>query len=411
MITRKGARGRTAAGALLAALLSFAGIAPARAQEAPRDASPDARWQAWLGCWEPVGRLAPVLDGTAPARLVCVVPAPGTSAVDIASVDSGRVVTRERIVAAGEREPVSEGGCTGWRSARWSPDGRRLYLKGESECSGGVRRATSGVFAIAPGGEWLDIRGITAGTNTGVSVLRFREAPVPPELAGQVSAPSLAARTARASASAPPTTAEVAEASKALDARTVEAWLIARGDRFHVDAHQLEQLADAGVPGSVTDVMVALSYPDKFAIAPSRDVALRAEGGAASAYEGTGGATQSVLLDPYGYGYYSPYDLTTYPWLGYSPYGYGYGYGGFGYGWFPGSGPVVIIREPGSATPVEHGRVVNGRGYSRGTQSGSGDRRGASDPGGRTSGSSARGASSGASSGRTSTGRTAKPRP
>ncbi|HEX6536158.1 MAG TPA: hypothetical protein VF041_16300 [Gemmatimonadaceae bacterium] len=410
MITRKGARGRTAAGALLAALLSFVGVGAARAQQAPR-ASVDARWQAWLGCWEPVGRSAPVPDGTARARLVCVVPASGTSAVEIASVDSGRVVTRERIVASGAREPVSEGGCTGWRSARWSPDGQRLYLKGESECTGGVRRATDGVFAIAPGGEWLDIRGITAGTNTGVSVLRYREAPIPAELADRVAEPSLAARTARTSASAPPTTADVVDASKALDARTVEAWLVARGDRFHVDARQLEQLADAGVPGSVTDVMVALSYPQKFAIAPSRDVALRAEGGAASAYEGTGGATQSVVLDPYGYGYYSPYDLMMYPWLGYSPYGYGYGYGGFGYGWFPGGGPVVIIREPGNATPVEHGRVVNGRGYSRGTQAEGDERRGASESPRRTSGSSAHGASSGASSGRTSTGRTAKPRP
>jgi hypothetical protein len=229
-----------------------------------------------------------------------------------------------------------------------------------------------------------------------VRVLRYRAASVPATLAERMSpvlgGRSLALRTAREAAAASLELADVTEASRQLDARAVRALLLARRQDFHVNAKQLEELADAKVPAEVIDAMVALSYPEKFAIAPSSDVVLRPDSG------------QSALLDSYAYPSYGwGYD----PYLGYLPYGYWpYGYG-YGSGWYPGDGPIIITNPSGPRAP--HGKVVNGRGYSRGDDdSADADRRGGADRG---SGSTR--TSSGTSAGRSgeSTGRTAKPRP
>lgn len=412
-IRAKMERALTAPSALLAAVLLAAAAPGALAQGAGEAArSLDAHWLPWLGCWTPVGAAGSLFGGAPHGRVVCVIPDSGRSTVNVATVDSGRVEVLGHIGATGEREPTSESGCAGWRSAHWSPDGRRLYLRSEATCAGGVRRTSTGVFSMAPGGEWLDVRGIAAGQSSGVRVARYRQTDVPAEMAGQLSPVlgerSLAVTTAREAAAAPVTTADVIEASRELDAAAVEAWLVALHQDFEVDAKQLVRLADAGVPDRVIDVMVALSYPKVFAIAPSRDVALRPSE-LPQGYTGVGeGGTQSIVLEPYGY---SPYDLGYYPWLGYGAYGLGYGYGGygFGYGWYPGGGPVVIIQNPGSTTPAPHGRVVNGRGYSRG---GSDQPAGAGSSTRRTSGAGAGGQSGGRSGTTgTSTGRTAKPRP
>ncbi|HEU4643787.1 MAG TPA: hypothetical protein VFS44_15135 [Gemmatimonadaceae bacterium] len=403
-----GATSALAAAAMLAAAASPVMAQGSQGAGATTAAAVDARWQQWLGCWTPAPGGAS-LSSAPRGALVCVLPAAGASAVDIATVDSGRVLSRERIDASGARVPSSESGCTGWRSASWSTDARRVYVRSEYSCAGGVRRTASGLFAIAPGGEWLDVSGIVAGQSNGVRVVRYRQAAVPSVVAEELSPAlgerSLAVTTARSAAAAPVTTADVIDASRSVDAPAVAAWLAALHQDFDVDAKQLVTLANAHVPDRVIDVMVALSYPKVFAIAPSSGVAVREPSatGAGYAEEGT---ARTVVLDPYGYGY-SPYYLDYYPWLGYGAYGLGYGYGyGLGYGWYPG-GPVVVIQKP-SGPPAPHGRVVNGRGYSRG-EDGNG---GASSSPRRTSDGGA-GARAGGSSGggRTSTGRTAKPRP
>jgi hypothetical protein len=336
--------------------------------------------------------------------------------VELASVDSGRVVVRERVDANGERLTSAEGGCKGWKSARWSPDGQQLYLRSDYDCGGGLRRASTGIFAMAPGGVWLDVQGVSARNGGGVRVIRYRSAPAPDdlrdELARVTAERELALSTARTAAAGSVTTTEVVDASHAVDAAVVEAWLIERRQKFAVDAKQLVELADAGVPARVIDAMVALSYPKVFAVAGSSgDIVLRAAGELETDENGRR-MTHSLMMYPYDFGYsfgYSPFGYYYSPY-GYSPYGYGYGYG-----WYPGGGPVVIIRNPGSVTTPEHGKVVNGRGYTRGRRSsddGSSSNRGSVSRRTRdNSPSSNTGASaSPAQSGRQSTGRTAKPR-
>lgn len=401
--------------AAIVVLAASAAIDGARAQAGQTDA----RWQPWLGCWEPVGALDEV-NG----RMLCVLPAEGSSAVDLATVDSGKVLVREPVVANGERVNSDEGGCKGWKSAQWSPDGQQLYLKSDFDCEGGLHRGATGIFAMAPGGVWLDVQGVSAKDGSGVRVIRYRTAQAPDalrdELARVTAERELALSTARTAAAGSVSLQDVIDASRAVDPEVVEAWLIERRQQFAVDSRQLEQLADAKVPAKVIDAMVALSYPKVFAIAGSADVGMRSTEVALQPEESNGRTIYSTMMYPSAFGYYgfglSPFDYYYSPYsYGYSPYGFG-----LGYGWYPSGVPVVIIRNPDVATQ-EHGRVVNGRGYVRGGSGNSGSsrtsvpRRSRGDWPSTSSGSSSGTGSSSvspssSSSGTHSTGRTAKPR-
>src|SRR3954454_11259660 len=95
------------------ALTVIASTGTASAQAPP----PDQRWYPWIGCW------SSSQNGlTGAASRVCVVPAAGASAIDIVSLATGKVVSREKIEANGERRPSERDGCKGWETARWSSD-------------------------------------------------------------------------------------------------------------------------------------------------------------------------------------------------------------------------------------------------------------------------------------------------
>ena len=453
-----------------AAALLVAGSMPARAQTT----ATDARWQAWLGCWAPATRAVPPRSTAATPLYACVVPAAGSSGVDVATVADTEVVTSDRIEATGERRAFAREGCTGWASAQWSPDGDRVYTRSEYSCAGGLQRTVSGLMALDASGDWLDVQSVTTGGKSAVRVLRYRAVEPPASLPAEVAAAlprrGPAASMARTAAAAPITTADVVDATHAVDPAVVEAWLGERGQGFQLNGTRLLALSDAGTPGGVIDVMVALSYPRNFTVgtggvqpAPS---AWPSDGtrGLSGAY----GYGMSGGWDPYGY--YSPYGLD--PWFrsgmafgnpyacgafGYSgiygcPFGYGayglspYGYGGYGYnpygyrpyggvyggynGWMYGGGLVVIQGTSTASQP--HGRVVNGRGYTQGgvtsgtsrdaqprqrpepntSGSGSGSQPRSSGGSSGSSGSSGANSSSGSSSGSSSSGgRTAHPKP
>jgi hypothetical protein len=353
---------------------------------APRAASaqagsPDPRWHAWIGCWT-----AATSRSDAAYRPVCVVPAPGTSAVDVVTITDGRVASREHIEVNGDRRPSERDGCTGWESARWSSDNRHVYLQSEHQCAAGAKRSSSGLIAMSPQGEWLDIVSVTLGQNTGVRVLRHRPISDPASLPEDVRAAlqTVAAsrlQEARTAAVAPLGLADIIEASHQMHSSVVSAWLNDLRQPIAVDAKRLTALADAGVPAPVIDMMVALAYPDAFAVAPSPTTvgALVEE----SARGGGGGFDTFTDFDPFNCGFafslygwggcspfaYSPFGFSAfgfrpYGYLPYSRFGYGpYDFGGGYGGWYASTPTVVVIRPADQAT---HGQVVNGRGYSSG---------------------------------------------
>ncbi|MEO8256373.1 MAG: hypothetical protein ABI868_03420 [Acidobacteriota bacterium] len=402
---------------------------------------PDQRWRPWLGCWSTV-------SGST-AKPVCVVPAAGTSAVDIVIVGDGKIASREHLDANGERRRSERDGCAGWESAQWSSDARRVYLQSEFVCPSGQTRSSSGLIAMSPQGEWLDLVGVTLGDNTGVRVLRHRimgpTPTVPPEITAALegTAPSFRDAAVRNSAGGAVETAQIAEASRQLKPQVVEAWLRESGQEFTVDAKRLKALAAANVPDRIIDVIVALAYPTAFAVRPSSTApglltGDEPRGGA----DGFGFADANTLncaplsfsiygwdtcspfgntsLDmPFGYrmspsGFlYSRYGAGAIDYLGYG----GLGYGAYGGGWYLASQPSVIVLNPGNTGAAQHGQVVNGRGYVEGNTGtstavpiSSGSSSSGSSSGGSSGGSSGSSGATSSTSGAGDGGRTAVPR-
>jgi hypothetical protein len=426
--------------------------------------SADARWMAWTGCWQAVDgpasqpatlaagdvgltTLRAIPSASVPSRpvnpalpLVCVVPAGGASVVHVVTVDSGKVVARDTIDASGQRIAMSREGCTGWRRAAWSSDNRRVYLRSELDCAGGSHRLSTSVLAMSAASEWLDVQGLRVSDNTAVRTRRYRDAGIPSglpadvasALASAVQGRQLALTTARVSVAGQVLPNDIIDATRQLDPLVVQAWLVERGQRFDLDAKQLVALADAGVPGAVTDAMIAVSYPQHFDLQRAPVSSVYAEGlltraDSARIANNYLFSECSLGYDPFwyspcGFGSSALYSYGRYGYRygsGYSPYGYGYGNGYYGNGYYGGYlfyVPVIVDR-----TAVEsHGQAIKGRGYTRGSSSGSsgsagGSRSsgssGSSESSGGGSSSSGSSGSSGSSSGGSSTGRTAHPRP
>ncbi|HEY4303160.1 MAG TPA: hypothetical protein VGM82_01730 [Gemmatimonadaceae bacterium] len=400
----------------------------------------DTRWQAWFGCWQPSGGLA--VTGTKPSG-VCVSPLSAKSAVEVTVIQDGNVVTRDTLDASGVERHVDKQGCVGTESGQWAADNRRIFLHSNLSCGGGLARTGNTIIAMTPSGDWVNVQSLTVGNQTGVRAIHYRDANslnmAPTDVAAAIGNRQLAISAARTEAGAALEVTSVKEAVHLTDTTAVQSWIIERGTKFNLDSRSIVALADAGIPSSITDVMIGVSYPEHFALKPSSGTAGIGDVGGygdagrdAGRYADRSGCAQlnsavarascdrcrtgigyDPMFDDCGLGYrdgYSPY----------SAYGYGYGYYPYGLGYYDGyspyygysSAPVVVVK--GEDQP--HGRVVKGQGYTQRGSSGSGS------SGGSTSTSGGSGASTSTSSGSGGSGgggssssggsaRTAHPRP
>lgn len=385
-------------GGLLAAAL-LVGLAPATlaAQEM------DGRWLPWLGCWE-------AADAGEDAPLLCVRPAPQGEGVEFVTWADGEVTSTEMIVADGLPRDAEREDCGGVEEAGFSDDGHRVYLKSDYVCEGGVQRGASGILAMVNPMEWLDIKAVDGSP----WVLRYRLARASRvQEAGMenlVAPRASAVKAARIAASARLTEDDVIEGAARVDPAAIEALIVERGDPFAVNADMLVRLDEAGVPGSVIDLVVAVSYPDRFAVKagpmPVEEYEAESDLGPRRMMY-MGGAIYDPWYWGFGYGY-NPYGYGYSPYYGYGSYGYGYGGYGYGYGGnYYRPAPVVVTTRPSG------GQMIRGQGATRGG-SGSGSTGGQARPRSGTAGSSGGTRSTGApavrSGGTSSTGRTAKPR-
>ena len=256
-----------------AALIPLAGLvllAVSALPVAARQSTTDPRWLPWIGCWEAL------LDETEgmqaspdePSGLVCVRPSAYGDGVRITAFTADEVVFDRDLFADGTPRRFAEGGCSGWELMRWSRDGKRLFTRSDLECGRGLRRESSGVLTILPGGEWLDVQVVRVGEDHAMRIRRY--GPVADHIvrAEGIEPPGrdlgLAIATARAAAASPLTPEDVAEAARQVDVEVVEAMLLEHGHGFDLDGATLAELADMGVPERITDLMLALTYPDRF---------------------------------------------------------------------------------------------------------------------------------------------------
>jgi hypothetical protein len=358
-----------------------------------------------------------VADDGAPGDILCVVPGSSAAEVRLISVRDGEVVGSTLMQADGVARSVEAGGCSGTETARWSADRRRVLIRTELDC-GGVHRTSSGAIAMVADNEWVDVQVATVGQQHGTRVLRYRAEPdasAPAEVAALLGdARPLVREAARMNAAAPLQVDDILDAAAFLEAPAIQALLVAYGGGFRLDARRLAQLQAAGLPDDVIDVMVALSYPQRFAVRdPYGD---RVD----TTYRQRAYGWEDECYDPVYRRYYYGSECYYMRRWGYGSSRYGYLYSPWGYdpyGWRYGTGPVVVIVRPDDGQPAApRAGVVRGGGYTRGgspsagtaqpRSGGSGSGAGTAQPAS-SSGSAQPAATSGSSG---SSGRTAQPR-
>jgi len=403
--------------ALASAVLLFPLVSSA--QEHPTDP----KWNTWLGCWELV--LENARDGStrpSPSRRtlqqpsgpsrpqICV--APAGNGVTMTTTIANQPAIEQTIVADGAEHPITDAECRGTQRAEWSQDGRKVYSRADLSCPADKgNRSVSGFSILGANGTWTDVQAVDVSGQQMVRVRSYRRL-------SEVS--QIGSRLTHAT---PLTIDDVKEASGKVSARALEAALVETGSSFDLSGKDLLALQDTKVPGSVTDLMIALSYPDRFVVEHRRgDVA--PEMALVDDPFLTGWAFGYPTWWDYGfysplYGPYSPYFYS--PFYSYLPW---YGYGGGG----------VIIIDPGGGsggggggpiTPSGRGRVIDGVGYTRvrpreaeptphastgSVASSSGGSSSSSGGGGGGGSVSSQGFSSGGSGGGDGGGRTAQPR-
>lgn len=403
-------------------LMAAMAAGPAEAQTgAARQAAPvvdvDARWAPWLGCWR--------LDddpGMAELR-VCITP-DGASGVTLDTLVGAQRGAAERMTPDGSARAVSENGCRGTERAEWSADGQRVFRASEVTCGAEGARKLVTVSFLSRGAKLVRVQAVDAGGARSVRVVRYSRAGDQTLADGRQAPQPLARRLAEAPAQAEPWSVDdVIEASGKLPAEAVQAALVEVDAPFTLNRKTLVALADGGVQPGVIDLMVALTYPKKLAVASPSTA-----GGGALPLGGWYDPFFSPII-PAAYFFadcYSPfsYDFLS-PCSAYGSYGnYRFWpYSHYGSGYYPNN--WVVVDSTGGQAPQGEGKVVNGRGYtqvrrldpsqttlgaSRGSSSGSSD--GSAMSG--TSSASSSGVSSGGYSGGSAGGgggRTAVPRP
>jgi hypothetical protein len=352
---------RGAGSAVLALAATFAFGASVQAQADTQSLFP------FLGCWAPEAGVGPTL---------CI--RPTVDGLELARVAEGEVASREAFSLSPAGLTTEMEGCSGEHFASVSADGYRIFTTSEFICEGGGLRSESGLLTLLDGEVLLDVRSVEVADDPVAWVQSYRATSATVGLEAGIAdlpLPGMALETARRAASQSISVDDVVEAHRVVGDGTVEAWLAETGDGFDLDAETLIALSDGGLPESVIDLMIVVSHPDRFALAVSDGDPAMGRGGT---FVGSGPRLSARGRSScYGYDYgmisqfgnpffYEPYSSGC--GYRYSRYSYGpYGYSGGWYG--PYYNPGIIIAGGGGGgggTARDNGRVVRGRGYTRG---------------------------------------------
>jgi hypothetical protein len=342
-------------------VLAFAVLLPV-ASSAQQHAT-DPKWNAWLGCWELV--LENARDtSTRPSPSRRTLQTPSSSRPQVCVEPSGAGVTlttrvanqsaiQQTITADGVDHPITDGDCRGTQRAEWSVTGMRLYSRADLACSSDKgNRRVSGFSILGANGTWTDIQAVDVSGQQTVRVRSYRRVSETTQIgAGLTHATPL-------------TLDDVKEASSKVSPRALEAALVETGSAYDLSGKDLLALQNADVPASVTDLIVALSYPERFVVErTARADRLPTELLADDPFLLGWAFGYPMWSDAFGfysplYGGYNPYYYSPFysylPW--YDPRYFG--------------GSYVVIGDIGNGgsgqpRPTGDGRVVNGLGYTR----------------------------------------------
>lgn len=306
----------------------------------------DARWLPWIGSWRLVSNTINTVGTVLKEEyLLAIRPDDKGKFVTMESSRDKAVMFEEEIKADGVRHPLNKDGCTGWYSYSWSETGKRLLFKGESSCAGNLSQKISGILIIDTIGDCVDIKLLNSGGEKAITIRRYRN--VENDFVSPVPIIPNKAFVARISAGVSFSINEIIELSGKVEPEVLEAAMVEMHSPFPINSKQLVRLSNAKVPSQIVDLVVALSFPEKFTV----------ERTALSWVK-----TVSDFRAPYYHWPMSPWywTLSSYPLYGYRYWGWDwyrqFGWYPYGYGYGPHSG--------GSSTDSS-GRLVAGRGYTR----------------------------------------------
>jgi hypothetical protein len=323
----------------------------------------DAKWTPWLGCWELV--LENAQDATtrpSPSRRtlpssssrpqICI--EPSGLGVTLSTRVAGQQAIEQTIVADGLDHAITDAECRGTQRAEWSSDGRKIYSRADLTCSNDKgNRRVSGYSILGANGTWTDVQAVDVSGQQTVRIRSYRRVTEVAQLG-----PGLTHAT-------PLTLDDVKDASGKISARALEAALVETRSKYSLSGKDLLSLQEANVPDSVTDLIVALSYPERFVVERQARADLPPPVPFIDEPFFLGWAFgYPMWSDLYGfyspfYGRYSPYFYS--PFYAYLPWYYPPYYGG-------GGGYIIIDDGNGSgggSQPTGAGRAVDGRGYTR----------------------------------------------
>ena len=346
--------------ACLAALLAATTTASAQSS-ASTTPKLDARFNPWLGCW----RLEDDLAGTG-ARM-CITPDRG--GVRLQTLVGTHRGIDELVIADGVARPIVDAECKGTERAEWSNDGTRVFRTTEVTCKNESPRVIKSVAFLAAGPMWINVQHVSGEPAEAiVRAQRYRRA------ANQ----NLADGSKAAQPTLSPVAADlrwsiedVIEASSKLPADAVQAALADVRQKFDINRRTLVSMDEAGVPDGVIDLMVALTFPQRFVVQRGGASAPVGVSTGMGWYDPFMSPLMSPMMSPYAncyvsngyYGYRSyynmcgPYMSSYFNYFPYSGYGYDSYYPG---GWVP-------VGSGGTDTPTASGtgRAINGRGYTQ----------------------------------------------
>jgi len=349
----------------IALVFSISLTAETRASDQPNTESHenlDTRWIPWIGSWRLVSNTVNTIE-SAPEEeyLLTISPGDNGKTIILKSYREEMLLVEEKIIADGLRHPLTDDRCMGWYLYFWSETGKRLLFNSESNCPGDLPRLISGMSIVDSTGDWLDIQLVQNGEGKAITIRRYRN--VDKDSVNLSWINETQTSLSRISAGKSFSISEIIELSSKVEPEVLEAALLEIHKPFPINSKQLERLADSEVPSQIVDLMVALSFPDKFTV----------EGTALYMVQ------QPEIQQSYPFFWlpyhYCSYDHLIFPWHWASstciPYGYSY----LGYDVCPGryyyfsSHPYFWVSGGNGA---DTGRLIEGHGYTRISPSSSG---------------------------------------
>jgi hypothetical protein len=319
----------------------------------------DVRWIPWIGSWRLVSNTVNRDDRDLKGDYrMEVSPTDSGTAVTMKTFKDDTVLFEDAIISDGISQPLKDKECSGWYKYSWSDTGKRLLFESESRCPDRPAQNISGISVMNRNRDWVDIQLLRNSQDRIITVRRYSLVSEQTEdFTGQGVGIAMAGRL---KAGTNFSVNEIIELSRMVPEEVLEAALMEFREPFNINSKTLQRLADAEVPTPVIDLMVALSFPDKFYI--ERDtVSIMTAGNSGS------GKADIIYSSPY----YSRYSIVDpfFPWY-WTPSTYAL-YWNYGWDVWPGVYYPYYYDYRGSGSSggfqqrQDSGRLVAGRGYTR----------------------------------------------